>query len=146
MGNSLLMVRPPSSHQKLHLNVEIRFRVNIARLKKREGRGRVHSPLLVLGCHQGSLVPSDMERPPNCPLSCLIPREHADQTRTGFGSESLLLRGCTVRNTEVAAGIVIYAGDSSFCPLPLSFLLCPLLQTHLQVRGNAHQFPGGGVT
>ncbi|KAF3828283.1 hypothetical protein GH733_004980 [Mirounga leonina] len=36
--------------------------------------------------------------------------EHPDQTRTGFGSESLLLRGCTIRNTEVAVGIVIYAG------------------------------------
>ncbi|KAM5302198.1 phospholipid-transporting ATPase VB isoform 3-T4 [Glossophaga mutica] len=38
--------------------------------------------------------------------------EHPDQTRTGFGSESLLLRGCTIRNTEVAAGIVVYAGHS----------------------------------
>ncbi|ERE69064.1 putative phospholipid-transporting ATPase VD [Cricetulus griseus] len=40
-------------------------------------------------------------------------REHPDQTRTGFGSESLLLRGCTIRNTEVAAGIVIYAGHET---------------------------------
>ncbi|KAM4826683.1 phospholipid-transporting ATPase VB-like, partial [Thomomys bottae] len=39
--------------------------------------------------------------------------EHPDQTRTGFGSESLLLRGCTVRNTEVAVGIVIYAGHET---------------------------------
>ncbi|XP_051023586.1 phospholipid-transporting ATPase VB [Acomys russatus] len=39
--------------------------------------------------------------------------EHPDQTRTGFGSESLLLRGCTIRNTEVAAGIVIYAGHET---------------------------------
>lgn len=39
--------------------------------------------------------------------------EHPDETRTGFGSESLLLRGCTIRNTEVAAGIVIYAGHET---------------------------------
>nr|XP_019596286.1 PREDICTED: probable phospholipid-transporting ATPase VB isoform X1 [Rhinolophus sinicus]XP_019596295.1 PREDICTED: probable phospholipid-transporting ATPase VB isoform X1 [Rhinolophus sinicus] len=39
--------------------------------------------------------------------------EHPDQTRTGFGSESLLLRGCTIRNTEVAVGIVVYAGHET---------------------------------
>ncbi|KAM8765454.1 phospholipid-transporting ATPase VB isoform 1-T1 [Rhynchonycteris naso] len=39
--------------------------------------------------------------------------EHPDQTRTGFGSESLLLRGCTIRNTELAVGIVIYAGHET---------------------------------
>ncbi|XP_075398836.1 phospholipid-transporting ATPase VB [Tenrec ecaudatus] len=39
--------------------------------------------------------------------------EHPDETRTGFGSESLLLRGCTIRNTEVAVGIVIYAGHET---------------------------------
>ncbi|XP_007952438.1 phospholipid-transporting ATPase VB [Orycteropus afer afer] len=39
--------------------------------------------------------------------------EHPDETRTGFGSESLLLRGCTIRNTEVAIGIVIYAGHET---------------------------------
>ncbi|XP_055989084.1 phospholipid-transporting ATPase VB [Sorex fumeus] len=39
--------------------------------------------------------------------------EHPDQTRTGFGSESLLLRGCTVRNTQTAVGIVVYAGHET---------------------------------
>ncbi|XP_006865006.1 PREDICTED: probable phospholipid-transporting ATPase VB [Chrysochloris asiatica] len=39
--------------------------------------------------------------------------EHPDETRTGFGSESLLLRGCTIRNTEVAVGIVIYTGHET---------------------------------
>ncbi|XP_036096989.1 probable phospholipid-transporting ATPase VB [Molossus molossus] len=39
--------------------------------------------------------------------------EHPDQTRTGVGSESLLLRGCTIRNTEVAVGIVIYTGHET---------------------------------
>nr|XP_054412157.1 phospholipid-transporting ATPase VB isoform X3 [Pongo abelii] len=39
--------------------------------------------------------------------------EHPDQTRTGFGCESLLLQGCTIRNTEMAVGIVIYAGHET---------------------------------
>uniref|UniRef100_A0A673U3I7 Phospholipid-transporting ATPase n=1 Tax=Suricata suricatta TaxID=37032 RepID=A0A673U3I7_SURSU len=39
--------------------------------------------------------------------------EHPDQSRTGLGSESLLLRGCTIRNTKVAVGIVIYAGHET---------------------------------
>ncbi|XP_017741219.1 PREDICTED: probable phospholipid-transporting ATPase VB isoform X1 [Rhinopithecus bieti] len=39
--------------------------------------------------------------------------EHPDQTRTGIGCESLLLRGCTIRNTEMAVGIVIYAGHET---------------------------------
>ncbi|XP_036605637.1 probable phospholipid-transporting ATPase VB [Trichosurus vulpecula] len=39
--------------------------------------------------------------------------EHPDQTRTGLNSESLLLRGCTIRNTEVVVGIVIYAGHET---------------------------------
>ncbi|KAM5171285.1 phospholipid-transporting ATPase VB [Mantella aurantiaca] len=33
--------------------------------------------------------------------------------KTGFGTESLLLRGCTVRNTEEAIGIVVYAGHET---------------------------------
>lgn len=33
--------------------------------------------------------------------------------RTGFGTESLLLRGCTVRNTEEAVGVVVYAGHET---------------------------------
>ncbi|XP_020848013.1 phospholipid-transporting ATPase VB isoform X2 [Phascolarctos cinereus] len=39
--------------------------------------------------------------------------EHPDQTRTGFNRDSLLLRGCTIRNTEVVVGIVIYAGHET---------------------------------
>lgn len=38
-------------------------------------------------------------------------REQPDLTRIGFNNESLLLRGCTVRNTEVTIGIVVYAGN-----------------------------------
>ncbi|XP_056372650.1 phospholipid-transporting ATPase VB isoform X2 [Hyla sarda] len=32
---------------------------------------------------------------------------------TGFGTESLLLRGCTVRNTEEVIGVVVYAGHET---------------------------------
>ncbi|XP_066469004.1 phospholipid-transporting ATPase VB [Tiliqua scincoides] len=39
--------------------------------------------------------------------------EQPDLTRIGFNIESLLLRGCTVRNTEVTVGIVIYAGHET---------------------------------
>uniref|UniRef100_A0A667H5I0 Phospholipid-transporting ATPase n=1 Tax=Lynx canadensis TaxID=61383 RepID=A0A667H5I0_LYNCA len=58
-------------------------------------------------------VSDSIERPPNHSPYFLIPREHPDQSRTGFGSESLLLRGCTIRNTKVAVGIVIYAGHET---------------------------------
>uniref|UniRef100_A0A672RFT8 P-type ATPase N-terminal domain-containing protein n=1 Tax=Sinocyclocheilus grahami TaxID=75366 RepID=A0A672RFT8_SINGR len=34
--------------------------------------------------------------------------ERPDKRRTGFGIDSLLLRGCTVRNTDDAAGIEVY--------------------------------------
>ncbi|XP_045580165.1 LOW QUALITY PROTEIN: phospholipid-transporting ATPase VB [Salmo salar] len=36
--------------------------------------------------------------------------ETADNRKLGFGIDSLLLRGCTVRNTDHAAGFVVYAG------------------------------------
>ncbi|KAJ6668021.1 hypothetical protein lerEdw1_016342 [Lerista edwardsae] len=39
--------------------------------------------------------------------------EQPDLTRIGFNNESLLLRGCTVRNTEVTVGIVVYAGHET---------------------------------
>ncbi|XP_054834804.1 phospholipid-transporting ATPase VB [Eublepharis macularius] len=39
--------------------------------------------------------------------------EQPDLTRIGFNKDSLLLRGCIVRNTEVAVGIVIYAGHET---------------------------------
>ncbi|CAH2276772.1 probable phospholipid-transporting ATPase VB isoform X2 [Pelobates cultripes] len=39
--------------------------------------------------------------------------QHPNAQRTGFGSESLLLRGCTIRNTEEAIGIVVYAGHET---------------------------------
>uniref|UniRef100_A0AAR2KWY8 Phospholipid-transporting ATPase n=1 Tax=Pygocentrus nattereri TaxID=42514 RepID=A0AAR2KWY8_PYGNA len=36
-----------------------------------------------------------------------------DRRKTGFGIENLLLRGCTVRNTADASGIVVYAGHET---------------------------------
>ncbi|KPP76793.1 putative phospholipid-transporting ATPase VB, partial [Scleropages formosus] len=36
-----------------------------------------------------------------------------DKKKIGFGKENLLLRGCTVRNTDEAAGIVVYAGHET---------------------------------
>ncbi|KAM9312630.1 phospholipid-transporting ATPase VB [Gastrophryne carolinensis] len=39
--------------------------------------------------------------------------EHSNAQKTGFGTESLLLRGCTVRNTEEAIGVVVYAGHET---------------------------------
>ncbi|RXM95859.1 putative phospholipid-transporting ATPase VB [Acipenser ruthenus] len=39
--------------------------------------------------------------------------ENPDKKKIGFDRKSLLLRGCTVRNTEEAAGIVVYAGHES---------------------------------
>uniref|UniRef100_A0A663MS95 Phospholipid-transporting ATPase n=1 Tax=Athene cunicularia TaxID=194338 RepID=A0A663MS95_ATHCN len=40
-------------------------------------------------------------------------REQPNHERIGFNIESLLLRGCTIRNTEAAIGIVIYAGHET---------------------------------
>ncbi|XP_040460796.1 phospholipid-transporting ATPase VB [Falco naumanni] len=39
--------------------------------------------------------------------------EQPNHERVGFNIESLLLRGCTIRNTEAAIGIVIYAGHET---------------------------------
>uniref|UniRef100_A0A8C6X2B3 Phospholipid-transporting ATPase n=1 Tax=Naja naja TaxID=35670 RepID=A0A8C6X2B3_NAJNA len=39
--------------------------------------------------------------------------EQPDCTQIGLDNESLLLRGCIIRNTEVAIGIVIYAGHET---------------------------------
>ncbi|XP_068799064.1 phospholipid-transporting ATPase VD isoform X2 [Struthio camelus] len=39
--------------------------------------------------------------------------EHSNKERVGLGKENLLLRGCTVRNTEAVVGIVVYAGHET---------------------------------
>lgn len=40
-------------------------------------------------------------------------REKPDKEKVGAGIESLLLRGCTVRNTEHVVGFVVYTGTDS---------------------------------
>uniref|UniRef100_A0A8C7ZUJ2 Phospholipid-transporting ATPase n=1 Tax=Oryzias sinensis TaxID=183150 RepID=A0A8C7ZUJ2_9TELE len=59
----------------------------------------------------------------NCTVVCEKPNnnlnhfkcfvEKPDKEKTGAGIESLLLRGCTVRNTEHAIGFVVYAGHET---------------------------------
>ncbi|KAK3573893.1 hypothetical protein QTP86_032986 [Hemibagrus guttatus] len=39
--------------------------------------------------------------------------EHPDKVRVGLHNENLLLRSCTVRNTEMVIGIVVYAGHET---------------------------------
>ncbi|KAM9477380.1 phospholipid-transporting ATPase VD isoform 2-T3 [Clarias gariepinus] len=39
--------------------------------------------------------------------------EHPDKVRVGLHNENLLLRSCTVRNTETVIGIVVYAGHET---------------------------------
>lgn len=43
----------------------------------------------------------------------LIVRIHRNGRRDGLYKDNLLLRGCTIRNTEEAVGIVIYAGTKA---------------------------------
>ncbi|XP_048455998.1 phospholipid-transporting ATPase VD [Rhincodon typus] len=38
---------------------------------------------------------------------------HQNKERVGLNKNNLLLRGCTIRNTEAVVGIVVYAGDHS---------------------------------
>jgi len=47
-----------------------------------------------------------------CKLSpvLVLCREKPDKRKVGVGIESLLLRGCTVRNTAHTVGFVVYAG------------------------------------
>ncbi|KAJ7400717.1 putative phospholipid-transporting ATPase VD [Pitangus sulphuratus] len=39
--------------------------------------------------------------------------EHSDTDRVALSKDNLLLRGCTVRNTEAVVGIVVYAGHET---------------------------------
>ncbi|XP_049649675.1 phospholipid-transporting ATPase VD isoform X2 [Accipiter gentilis] len=39
--------------------------------------------------------------------------EHSNKDRVGLSKDNLLLRGCTVRNTEAVVGIVVYAGHET---------------------------------
>ncbi|XP_021510324.2 phospholipid-transporting ATPase VD isoform X1 [Meriones unguiculatus] len=39
--------------------------------------------------------------------------EHSNKERVGLSKDNLLLRGCTIRNTEAVVGIVVYAGHET---------------------------------
>ncbi|XP_060134859.1 phospholipid-transporting ATPase VD isoform X3 [Zootoca vivipara] len=39
--------------------------------------------------------------------------EHPDQERVGLSKDNLLMRGCTIRNTTVVVGLVVYAGHET---------------------------------
>lgn len=41
---------------------------------------------------------------------CVSSHSEKNKKKTGFDIENLLLRGCIVRNTAHASGIVVYAG------------------------------------
>ncbi|XP_030621399.1 probable phospholipid-transporting ATPase VB [Chanos chanos] len=59
----------------------------------------------------------------NCTVTCEKPDknlntfngylETTDNRKLGFGIDSLLLRGCTIRNTDESSGIVVYAGHET---------------------------------
>ncbi|KAJ7326638.1 hypothetical protein JRQ81_016397 [Phrynocephalus forsythii] len=52
--------------------------------------------------------------PPNNDLNCFRGFiEHPNKERVGLSKENLLMRGCTIRNTEAVVGIVVYAGHET---------------------------------
>ena len=46
-------------------------------------------------------------------ICMLFHREHPNGVRVGLHNSNLLLRSCTIRNTETVVGIVVYAGKST---------------------------------
>lgn len=48
-----------------------------------------------------------------CDCVCVLHREHANGVRVGLHSSNVLLRSCTIRNTETVIGIVVYAGKNA---------------------------------
>lgn len=49
-------------------------------------------------------------QPCDMPWSMFLHSIHNNGEKAGLHKENLLLRGCTIRNTEAVVGIVIYAG------------------------------------
>ncbi|XP_074881408.1 phospholipid-transporting ATPase VD isoform X5 [Buteo buteo] len=54
-----------------------------------------------------------MDKQINNLLTKVYSSEHSNKDRVGLSKENLLLRGCTVRNTEAVVGIVVYAGHET---------------------------------
>uniref|UniRef100_H9GC97 Phospholipid-transporting ATPase n=1 Tax=Anolis carolinensis TaxID=28377 RepID=H9GC97_ANOCA len=51
---------------------------------------------------------------PNSDLNCFRGFiQHTSKERVGLSKDNLLLRGCTVRNTDIVVGIVVYAGHET---------------------------------
>nr|XP_060635539.1 phospholipid-transporting ATPase VD [Anolis sagrei ordinatus] len=51
---------------------------------------------------------------PNSDLSCFRGFiQHTSTERVGLSKDNLLMRGCTVRNTDIVVGIVVYAGHET---------------------------------
>lgn len=65
----------------------------------------------------GALAPrlrlADAAAHPNPCCNDWLLRIHRNGKRDGLNKDNLLLRGCTIRNTEEAVGIVIYAGGAA---------------------------------
>lgn len=84
-------------------------------------------------------------------LAVFCCREKPDKEKVGAGIESLLLRGCTVRNTDSTFGFVVYAGTSSIfsasslliCRVPLQGVPMPVSQLCVPChrRGNKQNTP-----
>lgn len=56
------------------------------------------------------------EHPPD-PCQLFPDSIHGNGKKAGLYKENLLLRGCTLRNTEAVVGIVIYAGGCCVSPI-----------------------------
>lgn len=56
-----------------------------------------------------------------CPL--FLDSIHDSGQKAGLYKENLLLRGCTIRNTEAIVGIVIYAGRCGWVSCGLTMLV-----------------------
>lgn len=60
--------------------------------------------------------------------SCYFCSVHGSGKKVALYKENLLLRGCTIRNTEEVSGLVIYAGKRLFYFALCSCFISPELQ------------------
>lgn len=140
VDNSLLMVQPPRSNQGFHLNKEIRFRVNIIFWK----RGRAG----VVFTHHFSFW--DAIEVPLFPVTwrghqtapCLSSSPGSIRTRPGPASAVRVFCFEAAPSETPRWLLASSSMQVTVSFVPLSFLLHPLLQIHLLIRGNSHQFQG----
>ncbi|XP_064637910.1 phospholipid-transporting ATPase VD-like [Lineus longissimus] len=85
-----------------------------------DGESNLKQRQVVRGFHeQSSFHPMDFK----CDVECDIPNTelyrfngsliHPDGSKTGISKDNVLLRGCTLRNTDYVEGIVVYAGHET---------------------------------